>query len=87
MTVIGGEIPQLHALNVSFQRQAGTVEALLRDLGNELADTYWRGGAADRFRTSWSGEYEPALRRLSAALQEAATEVRRRADALEQAGS
>ncbi|TMR20939.1 WXG100 family type VII secretion target [Nonomuraea turkmeniaca] len=87
MTVIGGEIPQLHALNASFQRQAGTVDALLRDLGNELAGTYWRGGAADRFRTSWSGEYEPALRRLSAALVEAATEVRRRADALEQAGS
>ncbi|MEW9555128.1 WXG100 family type VII secretion target [Nonomuraea sp. NPDC050783] len=87
MTVIGGEIPQLHALNSSFHRQAGTVDTLLRELSNELAGTYWRGGAADRFRTSWSGEYEPTLRRLSAALQEAATEIRRRADALEQAGS
>ncbi|GAA3076306.1 WXG100 family type VII secretion target [Streptosporangium carneum] len=86
MSVIGGEIPQLHSLNGNFQRQSATVDSLLRELRNELANTYWRGGAADRFRSSWSGEFEPALTRLSAALQDAASEVRRRADALEQVG-
>ncbi|MFI6823121.1 WXG100 family type VII secretion target [Micromonospora sp. NPDC050187] len=86
MSVIGGEISQLHSLNTNFNRQSSAVDSLLRELRTELANTYWRGGAAERFRTSWSSEYEPALTRLSTALQDAALEVRRRADALEQAG-
>ncbi|MGC5010098.1 WXG100 family type VII secretion target [Streptosporangium sp. DT93] len=86
MSIIGAEIPQLHSLHGNFQRQSATVETLLRELRNELANAYWRGGAADRFRSSWSSEYEPALTRLSAALQDAAVEVRRRATGLEQVG-
>ncbi|GAA1553952.1 hypothetical protein GCM10009827_088400 [Dactylosporangium maewongense] len=86
MSVIGGEIGQLHTLNGNFARQSSTVDSLLRDLRTALANTYWQGGASERFRSSWSSEYEPALTRLSVALQDAADEVRRRADALEQAG-
>jgi hypothetical protein len=45
------------------------------------------GGAAARFRSAWAGEYEPALRNLSAALVDAGDEVGRRAQALQQAGA
>ncbi|MFB6392215.1 WXG100 family type VII secretion target [Polymorphospora lycopeni] len=86
MPVIGGEITQLHSLNGNFRRQSATVDTLLRDLRTELDNTYWRGGAADRFRAAWQSEYEPALMRLSAALEDAAQEVRRRTEALEQVG-
>jgi WXG100 family type VII secretion target len=86
MTLIGGEIPQLHALTSNFGRQSAAVDQLLRELRNDLANTYWHGGAAERFRASWSTEYEPALVRLAAALQDAADEVRRRAEALEHVG-
>jgi WXG100 family type VII secretion target len=86
MSVIGGEIGQLQSLNGNFARQSAAVDNLLRELRNDLANTYWHGGAAERFRSSWSTEYEPALTRLSAALQDAADEVRRRAEALEHVG-
>ncbi|MEV7230358.1 WXG100 family type VII secretion target [Polymorphospora sp. NPDC051019] len=86
MSVIGGEITQLHSLNGNFRRQSATVDTLLRELRTELDNTYWRGGAADRFRAAWQSEYEPALMRLSAALEDAAQEVRRRTEALEQVG-
>ena len=86
MTVIGGEIGQLYGLKSSFERQSGAVDTLLRELRSQLDNTYWSGGAADRFRAAWHSEYEPALTHLSAALQDAATEVGRRAGALEQVG-
>ncbi len=86
MTVIGGEIGQLYGLKSGFDRQSGVVDTLLRELRNQLNDTYWSGGAADRFRSAWHGEYEPALTHLSTALQDAANEVGRRAHALEQVG-
>jgi uncharacterized protein YukE len=86
MTVIGGEIGQLYGLKTSFERQSAAVDTLLRELRTQLGDTYWSGGAADRFRAAWHSEYEPALTHLSAALQDAATEVGRRAGALEQVG-
>ncbi len=86
MSVIGGEIDQLQALQTNFQRQSGTVDSLLKELRSQLSNTYWRGGAADRFHAAWSTEFEPALTHLSAALSEASTEVRRRSDALQSAG-
>ena len=87
MSVIGGEITELHSLKTSFQRQGGAVEQLLTELRAQLGNTYWQGGAAERFRSSWESEYEPALRSLSAALADASEEVRRRADALHAAGA
>lgn len=87
MSVIGGQIDQLDGLGASFTRRSGDVEDLMAALRSELNSAYWRGGAADRFRTAWDSEYEPALRDLSAALVEACDEVRARARALEQAGA
>jgi len=87
MSVIGGEITELHTLKSSFQRQSGAVDQLLTELRAQLGNTYWQGGAAERFRSAWESEYEPALRNLSAALTDASEEVRRRADALHAAGA
>ena len=87
MTVIAGEIPALVALKTSFERQSDTVEQLMSTLSAELHNVYWRGGAADRFRSAWEGEYKPALRNLSVALVEAAAEVGQRAARLEEVGS
>jgi len=56
-------------------------------LRGELDSAYWKGGAAERFRSAWDSEYEPALRNLAVALIDASDEVRSRARALEQAGA
>ena len=87
MSTIGGEIGQLQSLKANFDRQSQAVHELTAAIRGELGNTWWKGPAADRFRDAWAGEFEPALRKLEAALQEAGTEVARRREALIQAGS
>jgi WXG100 family type VII secretion target len=87
MTLIGGEIPALENLQRSFARHSASVEHLLSALRSELDSAYWKGGAAERFRSAWAGEYEPALRNLSAALIDAGDEVGSRSQRLQQAGA
>ncbi len=86
-SAIGGEIGQLRALQKTFEREAQTVSELSARLRAELQDTWWKGPAAERFRAAWGADFEPALRRLNAALQEGAAEVNRRTEALLQAGT
>ena len=85
-SLIGGQIPEMEQLQSNLNNQAGEVLDLMNKLSSDLGNTWWQGGAADRFRTDWETEYKPALTRLSNALDDAATEVGRRAQALIEAG-
>ena len=87
MATVGGEIGQLQALQATFEREALAVQELTGRLRTQLENTWWTGAAAERFRGAWGGDFEPALRRLHAALAEAGTEVHRRTEALLEAGS
>ena len=87
MSTIGAEMGQLQQLVHSFTRESQTVAQLTAAIGGQVNSTWWKGPAADRFRSAWEGEFAPTLRRLEAALQEASTEVNRRHSALLQAGS
>ncbi len=86
MSMIGGNIPELESLSTSLDQNSGYVTDILTNLNADLGNTWWVGGAADRFRTDWESEYQPALRSLSQALTDASTEVRRRLTALEEVG-
>ena len=86
MSNLGANPEQLAALAVTLSRQSQVIEELTAVVRNQLANTTWQGPAAERFRSSWGGEFEPSLRRLQAALQEAGVEVTRRREALLQAG-
>lgn len=86
MSLIGGNIPELDSLSASLEQCSGDVTDILTRLNGDLGNTWWRGGAADRFRTDWESEYQPALRSLSAALTDASTEVKRRLQLLEEVG-
>lgn len=87
MGTIGGEVGQLQALKVSFDRQSEAIQELTSAIRADLNNTWWKGPAADRFRDGWSHEFEPALRKLQAALQDAGGEVARRREALIRAGT
>jgi WXG100 family type VII secretion target len=89
MTVssLGGDLEQLAALRATFDQQSQALEQVTGTIRSQLAGTMWHGPAADRFRGAWSGDFEPSLRRLQQALQEAAAELARRRDALMQAGA
>lgn len=87
MARIGGELEQLVTLRGAFDREAGSVDELTRNIRGQLNGTTWEGPAADRFRQMWEAEFEPSLSKLRSALQDAALEVSRRREALMQAGS
>jgi hypothetical protein len=86
MSHMGGDLEQLGALREVLLRQSGAIEELASTLRTQLSGTSWHGPAAERFRAAWTSDFEPSLRRLQSALQEAGTEVGRRRDALLQAG-
>jgi uncharacterized protein YukE len=86
MSQMGADLEQLGVLREVLLRQSAAIEELAGTLRTQLTGTTWHGPAAERFRGAWSSEFEPSLRRLQSALQEAGAEVGRRRDALLQAG-
>jgi WXG100 family type VII secretion target len=87
MSTIGAEMGQLQSLGQSFVRESQTVAQLVATIGGQVQSTWWKGPAADRFRSAWESEFAPTMRRLEAALQQASQEISRRHDALTQAGT
>ncbi len=85
--MIGAELEQMQGLRAAFDRNGVQVGDVARTIRGQLTGTFWKGPAADRFRQAWDADFEPALRRLQEALSEAAQEVQRRHDAIQQAGS
>lgn len=86
MSRMGGDLEQLAQLRTALLQQSQAIEQLTATVRQQLANTTWHGPAAERFRGAWTSDFEPSLRRLQAALQEAGVEVGRRRDALQQAG-
>lgn len=86
-SIIGGEIPALHQLQRNFRQQSINVDDLMAALSADVHQTWWKGGAADRFRAAWESDFQPALRRLAEALTDASHEVGNRAEMLIQVGS
>jgi uncharacterized protein YukE len=84
---IGADIGQLASLKRTFDAQSRAVQDLTRSVAGQVDQTWWIGPAADKFKAEWRSSFEPTLRRLEAALQEAGLEVERRRSQLEQAGS
>ena len=87
MSTIGAEMGQLQQLGQTFTRESQSVAQLTAQIGGQVTSTWWKGPAADRFRSSWESEFAPTLRRLEAALQQASQEIARRHEALTQAGT
>ena len=73
MSTIAGSLEQLEALSRQFAQQGQTVDQLTSTIRGQLNNALW--------------QFEPVLRKLQAGLQEAGTEVQRRKDALQTAGS
>ncbi|MCB2178089.1 MAG: WXG100 family type VII secretion target [Actinomycetales bacterium] len=87
MPLIGGELDELASLKATFDREGNLVADVLSTIRSQLGNTYWEGPAAARFRETWQSEFEPMLQRLQTQISEAGTEIARRREALQRAGS
>lgn len=84
---IGGTIEQMQAMGVKFDSEATEIEALVSRISSQLASTDWEGGAAQRFRAQWEGEFKTTFTNVATGLRDCSTEVKGRAQALTQAGA
>ncbi|HVT76996.1 MAG TPA: hypothetical protein VHD87_08205 [Acidimicrobiales bacterium] len=87
MGIVGAELASLTRLEAAVARHGAALEQLRAALAAEIEATDWQGNAAERFRAAWREDHEPSLRRLEAALHDAALEVGRRRAAIEAAGA
>ena len=83
---IGGTIEQMTGMGSTFTTEAGEVDRLVNAITSQLGSTDWEGGAAQRFRDQWNGEFRNALVQVAQGLRDCADEVKKRAAALEQVG-
>jgi WXG100 family type VII secretion target len=83
---IGGAIEQMNTMGTQFSNEADAVTALVSRITSQLAATDWEGGAAQRFRDQWNGEFRRVFENVAEGLRQCSTEVRGRAAALTQAG-
>jgi WXG100 family type VII secretion target len=84
---IGGTIEQMTTMGTKFGTEADTIGALVSRITTQLNNTDWEGGAAQRFRDQWNGEFRSVFTKVEAGLRECGTEVKNRATALTQAGA
>jgi uncharacterized protein YukE len=87
MPTIGAQMDQLDSLRSTFDQQSSVVDQLTAAIDAQLANTWWAGPAADRFRDAWQSSFAPTLRQLEAALQDSSTELGARHQALLDAGA
>jgi WXG100 family type VII secretion target len=83
---IGGTIEQMQTMGAKFNSEVGELESLVSRISAQLASTDWEGGAAQRFRAQWEGEFKSTFVQVAEGLRECAAEVQNRANALTQAG-
>jgi WXG100 family type VII secretion target len=87
MPQIGATIEEMQSLQATFTRESGTVEQLTSSISGQVGSTWWVGPAAERFKSQWEGEFKPMLTQLQTSLHECSSEVARRAEAIQTAGS
>jgi WXG100 family type VII secretion target len=83
---IGGTIEQMQTMGAKFNSEVTELESLVSRISAQLASTDWEGGAAQRFRAQWEGEFKATFQQVAEGLRECASEVQNRANALTQAG-
>jgi WXG100 family type VII secretion target len=78
---------QLQQLGQTVSRESQQVGQLTASISSQVNNTWWKGGAADRFRSAWETEFAPTMRRLEAALQQASAEINKRHQGFHEVGS
>ena len=86
--LVGGSLVDMRTLGQHFTQDADTLQTLIDRLNSDTgaSGTIWTGPRADRFRSDWQG-FQPSLRQLVAALQDAGRAVGVNADNIEAATS
>lgn len=80
MTMWGADVAELERLTRLLDRKADEIGAARIALGRQLHSAKWTGPSAERFRHTWDGSHNAALRSAQSSLHTMATTLRRQAD-------
>lgn len=72
---LGADVAALEDLSRRMNETSSDVEAKLSELTAKLADTWWQGPDAERFRGDFDGNIRAKISAVSEALATAASEV------------
>ncbi|WP_405581140.1 WXG100 family type VII secretion target [Streptomyces sp. NBC_01190] len=86
MAIQGADIQQLRDLSNKFKSEAGNLSTLIGHLqsATSSSDGYWKGPAADRFRSEWS-QLKPTFDKFVQTLHDAEKSASTSADNVEAA--
>jgi ABC-type transporter Mla subunit MlaD len=87
MAVWGLDVQQVRQLSSQLNSKAGDIQGILTTLTSLLNSTQWTGPDAEQFRSDWSGSHTAALKKVVAALQDAAQKASSNASAQESTSS
>jgi uncharacterized protein YukE len=82
--MLGGELGTMDNLSREFTTQIQTVDSLKTAIDNQVSNVQWTGRVAEDFKAQWRGEFRNDLEALKTALQNCATHVRNRRNAIDQ---
>ena len=82
--MLGGELGTMDNLSREFETQINTVDQLMGAVDRQVGNVQWTGVIADRFRNEQWPQFKQDLQALKQALQDCATHVRNRKEAIDQ---
>lgn len=85
--MIGANLQDMERLAEALGSVANSLDPIRAELNHRLGSAPWTGPDADRFRSDWSRQHNPALLAAAAALRDAEAVVRRNRAEQDQASS
>ena len=87
MSQLGADVEQLDSLSKKFDAEAQMIAQATQQISSQVNSTWWKGPDADRFRQEWEGQFASQLKKISEALKQVGTVVRKQAQQQRQTSS
>jgi WXG100 family type VII secretion target len=79
MAQLGADVEQLDSLSKKFDQEAQAIAQATSQITSQVHSAWWKGADADKFRSEWDGQFASQLRKISEALRQVGTVVRKQA--------
>ncbi len=79
MAQLGADVEQLDQLSKKFDQEAQALSQATSQITAQVNSTWWKGPDAEKFRNEWESQFASQLKKISEALRQVGTVVRKQA--------
>lgn len=79
MAQLGADPEQLDQLSKKFDTEAQQIATATQQITSQLNSVWWKGPDAEKFKNEWEGQFASQLKKISEALKQVGTVVRKQA--------